>query len=64
MLYIQTKLVSGNNYMTCWLPRDPRVKVGTVISLAKSDTRWRVMEQYSTMEHNDIRRDWKVGGLG
>ncbi|MGC2161319.1 MAG: hypothetical protein WA634_05400 [Silvibacterium sp.] len=39
------------------------MKVGTVISLAKSDTRWRVLEQYSTMEHQEINRNWKVGGL-
>ncbi len=64
MQLIQTKLASGNDRMVCWLPRDPRVKVGTVISLAKSDERWRVLEQWSTMEQADILRGWKVGGLG
>lgn len=59
----QTKLASGNDRMVCWLPRDPRVKVGTVISLAKSDERWRVLEQWSTMEQEDINRNWRVGGL-
>ena len=59
----QTELASGNIRTVCWLPRDPLVKVGTVISLAKSDTRWRVLEQYSTMEHQEINRNWKVGGL-
>jgi hypothetical protein len=39
------------------------LKVGTVISLAKGDTRWRVLEQYGVQEHSEIRRNWKVGGL-
>lgn len=63
MQIIQTKLASGNDRMVCWLPRDPRVKVGTVISLAKSDERWRVLEQWSVSEYTEVRRDWRVGGL-
>lgn len=63
MQIVQTELASGSNRMICWLPRDPRVKVGAVISLAKSDTRWRVLKQYGTLEHDALHRDWKVGGL-
>lgn len=63
MQIVQTKLASGNDRMVCWLPRDPRVKAGTVISLAKGDERWRVEEQWSSAEHWDVRRDWRVGGL-
>jgi hypothetical protein len=65
MMMVQTKLasVSDGGLMVCWLPRDPRVKVGTVLSLAKSDERWRVEEQWSTADVEDIRRGWKVGGL-
>lgn len=63
MQLIQTQLASGNSRMVCWLPRDPRVKIGSLISLAKSDERWRVVEQYSAAEGADIHRDWKVGGL-
>jgi hypothetical protein len=59
----QMALASGNDRTVCWLPRDPRVKVGTVISLAKSDKRWRVLEQYAIAEYLDVRRDWRVGGL-
>lgn len=59
----QTKLASGSSRMVCWIPRDPRVKVGTVISLAKGAERWRVLEQYSTAEYQEVKRDWKVGGL-
>jgi hypothetical protein len=65
MTMIQTKLASclDGGFLVCWLPRDPRVKVGTVISLAKSDERWRVEEQWSAMEFEDIHRGWRVGGL-
>ena len=63
MHIVQTALVSGDRKMVCWLPRDPRVKPGTVISLAKGDTRWRVLKQYAVQEYADVRRDWKVGGL-
>jgi hypothetical protein len=59
----QTELASGNSKMVCWLPRDPRVKVGTVISLAKGEKRWRVLKQYTVAEFQDVKRDWKVGGL-
>jgi hypothetical protein len=59
----QTELASGSARMVCWLPRDPRVRVGTIISLAKSDERWRVLKQHAVMEYNDVWRDWRVGGL-
>jgi hypothetical protein len=63
-MYIQqTALASGNKRTVVWLPRDPRVKVGSVISFAKDDTRWRVLEQYGVQEHSEIRRNWNVGGL-
>lgn len=63
MQIVQTELASGNSKMICWLPRDPRVKVGTVISLAKGGERWRVQKLYSTAEYLAVKRDWKVGGL-
>ena len=59
----QTELASGNSRMICWLPRDSRVKVGTVISLAKSDDRWRVLRQYGTIDPGEINHGWKVGGI-
>lgn len=63
MQLVQTKLASGNERMVCWLPRDPRVKVGSIISLAKSEQRWRVLEQYGSVEQGTINRRWPVGGL-
>ncbi len=64
MRLVQTKLASGNERMVCWIPRDPRVKVGSIISLAKSEQRWRVLEQYGSVERETINRRWPVGGLG
>jgi hypothetical protein len=63
MQIVQTELAHGNARMICWLPQDPRVRVGSVISLAKGGDRWRVLEQYSTAEHQEVNRDWRVGGL-
>ena len=37
MVLQQTELASGNKRTVCWLPRDPRVNVGSVISFAKSE---------------------------
>lgn len=59
----QTELASGNARMICWLARDPRVKVGSLISLAKSDDRWRVLKQYEVMDSKFINYGWKVGGI-
>jgi hypothetical protein len=59
----QLELASGNDRMICWLPFDRRVREGVVISLAKSDRRWRVLKQYSAIQSSDLRRGWKVGGL-
>jgi len=63
MILQQVELASGNERMVCWLARDPRVRVGTVISLAKSDKRWRVQQQYGVIDHEGIKRKWPVGGM-
>ena len=63
MQIIQTELASGNSRMVCWLPCDPRVKIGAVISLAKGGERWRVLGQFSKAEYTEVNRSWCVGGL-
>lgn len=63
MQIVQTELASWNSRMVCWLPRDPRVRAGSIISLAKSDERWRVLRQFAVVEYSDVWRDWRVGGL-
>ena len=59
----QAELASGNKRTVCWLPRDPRVNVGSVISFAKSEQRWRVLKQYGVIDHEEINRKWPVGGM-
>ena len=59
----QTELASGNSRLICWLPRDSRVKIGTVISLDKSKQLWKVLKQYVISDYQEVKRDWKVGGL-
>lgn len=63
MQFVQTELASGDRRMVCWLARDPRVRVGSVISLAKSEDRWWVLRQYGFTGQQEIDRHWPVGGL-
>ena len=58
MTVIQTQLRQGNTWMTTWLPRDKRVKEGSIISLEKVEGRWEVVKQMSSMELSDIKRGW------
>ncbi len=59
----QTELASGNRRTICWLARDPRVRVGAVLSFAKDEQRWRVLRQYGAIEDSEIHRRWPAGGL-
>ena len=63
MQMVQYELQSGSRQMVSWLPRDSRVKVGSIISLDRSSQRWRVISQFSSTHQNDIQRGWKVGGI-
>lgn len=51
--------------LTCWLRDDPRLKVGTIVTLRETlNRRWRIVNRYSTVvEDADINRHWRVGGL-
>ena len=63
MKMVQTELGRGTSRMVTWLPVDARVKVGTILSLDKQKTRWRVLRQFITLDDSQIQRGWKVGGL-
>ena len=63
MLMQQVQLVSGNSRMVCWIPRDPRWKLGSILSLEKVEGRWQVAQMYSLQELSEIPRGWQVGGL-
>lgn len=60
---IQTVLKSGDREMVTWLPRDPRVRLGSVVSLEESDVQWTVKFQSHALDVSSIPRGWRVGGL-
>lgn len=63
MKVIQTALAkrteTGTARLVAWLPVDPRVKCGTVISLDKVDNdRWMVEAQYAVQDQELINTKW------
>lgn len=64
MKIVQVHLADDKKHMTCWLPADARLKVGTVLTLKNIEGKYTVKEIYSTvMEQYEINRKWDVGGL-
>ena len=63
MLMIQTELVCDGRTMVTWLPRDPRVKVGSVLTLDGKIGEWTVTYQSPALDASSIPRGWSVGGL-
>jgi hypothetical protein len=64
MMMVQVQLVSNKAVRTCWV--EDKVKVGNEITLKNSDEpdrRWKVTSVSLPRERNEIRSDWKVGGL-
>jgi hypothetical protein len=65
MKVVQTALTkkteTGVAHLIAWLPVDPRVKRGSVISLDKDDgNRWVVERQYAVQDSAEIQRGWGV----
>lgn len=63
MRVVQTALAKkterGVEHLVAWLPVDPRVKVGSVVSLDKVDNdRWTVEAQYVVQDHSLINTKW------
>ena len=63
MQVVQTHLTrqtaNGERHLKTFLPVDPRVKQGSVITLDKDrEERWRVEQQYGISESGDIQRGW------
>jgi hypothetical protein len=63
MMVVQTKLTkptpTGTAHLIAWLPVDPRVKPGSVISLDKDeDNRWKVEAQFATQDSDLINTKW------
>ena len=55
---LQRKTETGTVSMVAWLPVDPRVKRGSVVTLKDDAGTWRVAEQYATQDADDIHRGW------
>ena len=63
MNVVQTKLAkpapAGTAHLIAWLPVDPRVKPGSIVSLDKDEgNRWRVEAQYATQDSDLINTKW------
>ena len=58
MLMVQTELGRGTRRMVGLLPQDKRVRVGTVISLHKDGLRWKVLEQFGSIDLSAVNRGW------
>lgn len=60
MQVVQTLLTQGTSQQVAWLPVDPRVKKGSVVTLKDEPEsgEWEVSEQYMKQEASDIQRGW------
>lgn len=65
MRVVQTELVrkteAGRACLIAWLPVDPRVRVGSIISLEKGGDRWAVAAQYAQQDAAAIQSKWGLG---
>lgn len=55
--------VGSTTEQVCWIEADPRIKVGTHLTLDNEWAEWEVLELYGRMEMKEINRKWEVGGL-
>jgi hypothetical protein len=51
----------GCSLMVAWLPADPRVREGSVISPEKGGDRWVVLAQYAQQDADAIQTKWGLG---
>ena len=64
-IYNQVTIQQDNRELTCWIPVDKRVTIGSKVKLKNGpDGWWKVTSIYHTRKSIDkINRDWPVGGL-
>ena len=56
---VQTSLTSDDGgCLVTWLPADPRVKIGTRLTLEGVEGWWKVVGQYVTQDSENINRKW------
>lgn len=58
MKVIQTLLRHQNTHQVAFLPVDPRVKTGTLLSLKGDGKIWTVQDQFAQTEADNIQRGW------
>ena len=59
----QAELVRGRIHLVTWIPKEICRRNKELID--RSGQRWSVLHAYTiTVESDEIRQDWKVGGLG
>jgi hypothetical protein len=63
-LWRQVTLRVDDTEMVCWIPDDPLVSAGSVITLKEMPgIRWTVAHVYESTIDKHPRRTWRVGGL-
>ena len=62
-MYHQYHLQSGRTHTTCWLEKDSRIRLHSVIRLRGEEAWWRVTWISTTKPSHPPQTDWKVGGL-
>jgi len=57
---LQQKTERGVHVKVAWLPTDPRVKPGKVVTLKDEPESgpWEVVAQYTRQDHEDLQRGW------
>ena len=64
-MYNQVTIQQDKRELTCWIPVDKRVTIGSKVKLKNGpDGWWKVTSIYHTNKPADkINREWPVGGL-
>lgn len=64
MILMQVSLKNKNTRMMTWIPKHPKVKRGSMLTLKEiPDIVWEVDDIYSTIDSDCLHTDWNVGGL-
>lgn len=63
-MFRQYDLRSDDDFMTCWLEDDARIRVGSLVALKGNEGKWwEIKRVYRTALSSPPERRWKVGGL-
>ncbi len=62
-MYRQFFLRSDDYRLTCWLPDDPRLRPGVLLTLKGDERHWEVLEASRVRLDTPPDTRWRVGGL-